>query len=136
MTIDVIERAIESAKCRIYRVRANVGQSLEHQVKADNQTEIQQVTIEALEKQSFFNPKIETAVESRNVYEHGYMRGKQDGLDKADEWLREKLKRIVERLEELEEEYAYPDDDEYTAGHYSAFKNALKIVKEEGGFDV
>lgn len=51
MTIDVIERAIESAKCRIYRVRANVGQSLAHQVKADNQTEIQQVTIEALEKQ-------------------------------------------------------------------------------------
>lgn len=92
--------------------------------------------IEALEKQSFFNPKIETAVESRNVYEHGYMRGKQDGLDKADEWLREKLKRIVERLEELEEEYAYPDDDEYTAGHYSAYKDALKIVKEEGGFDV
>lgn len=51
MTIDVIERAIESAKCRIYRVRANVGQSLAHQVKADNQAEIQQVTIEALEKQ-------------------------------------------------------------------------------------
>lgn len=51
MTIEMIERAIESAKCRIYRVRANVGQSLAHQVKADNQAEIQQVTIEALEKQ-------------------------------------------------------------------------------------
>lgn len=59
MTIDVIERAIESAKCRIYRVRANVGQSLEHQVKADNQTEIQQVTIEALEKQIPKKPDIE-----------------------------------------------------------------------------
>ena len=58
MTIDVIERAIESAKCRIYRVRANVGQSLAHQVKADNQTEIQQVTIEALEKQIPKKPKI------------------------------------------------------------------------------
>lgn len=47
----LIERAIESAKCRIYRVRANVGKSLEHQIKADNQAEIQQVTIDALEKQ-------------------------------------------------------------------------------------
>ena len=45
---------------------------------------------------------------------------------------RKPMERIVERLEELEEEYAYPDDDEYTAGHYSAYKDALKIVKEEG----
>lgn len=51
MTNELIERAIESAKCRIYWVRANVGQSLAHQMKADNQAEIQQVTIEALEKQ-------------------------------------------------------------------------------------
>ena len=48
---ELIERAIESAKCRIYRVRANVGESLVHQVKADNQAEIMQVTIKALEKQ-------------------------------------------------------------------------------------
>lgn len=48
---------------------------------------------------------------------------------------RKPIDRIVERLEELKEEYAYPDDDEYTAGHYSAFKNALKIVKEEGGLN-
>ena len=46
----LIERAIESAKCRIYRVRANVGNSMEHQVKADNQAEIQQFTIQALEE--------------------------------------------------------------------------------------
>lgn len=50
MNNELIERAIESAKCRIYWVRANVGQSLAHQMKADNQAEIQQVTIEALEK--------------------------------------------------------------------------------------
>lgn len=49
---------------------------------------------------------------------------------------RKPMERIVERLEELEEECAYPDDDEYTEGHYSAYKDALKIVKEEGGFDV
>lgn len=47
----LIERAIESAKCRIYRVSANVGQSLGHQIKADNQEEIQKVTINALKKQ-------------------------------------------------------------------------------------
>lgn len=55
----LIERAIESAKCRIYRVRANVGKSLEHQIKADNQAEIQQVTIDALEKQISKKPYIE-----------------------------------------------------------------------------
>ena len=48
---ELIERAIESAKCRIYRVRANNGESFAHQVKADNQAEIMQVTIDALEKQ-------------------------------------------------------------------------------------
>ena len=48
---ELIKRAIESAKCRIYRVRANVGESLAHQIKADNQAEIMQVTIDALEKQ-------------------------------------------------------------------------------------
>ena len=53
----LIERAIESAKCRIYRVRANVGKSMMHQIKADNQAEIQQVTIDALEKQIPKKPK-------------------------------------------------------------------------------
>lgn len=47
--LELIDRAIESAKCRIYRVRANVGESLAHQVKTDNQAELQQVTIDALE---------------------------------------------------------------------------------------
>ena len=47
----LIERAIESAKCRIYRVRANVGESLAHQLKVDKQVDIMQVTIDALEKQ-------------------------------------------------------------------------------------
>ena len=48
---ELIERAIESAKCRIYRVRANVGESKAHQMKVEKQAELQQVTIKALEKQ-------------------------------------------------------------------------------------
>lgn len=47
----VIERAIESAKCRIYRIEATNGQSKPHQEKAKNQIELMNVTIEALEKQ-------------------------------------------------------------------------------------
>lgn len=48
---ELIKRAIESARCRIYRVSATIGGSLAHQVRVENQIEIQQVTIEALEKQ-------------------------------------------------------------------------------------
>ena len=64
---ELIERAIESAKCRVYRVRANVGASLAHQVKVDNQVEVQQVTIEALEKQIPKKP-IEQSTDEKTHY--------------------------------------------------------------------
>ena len=49
---ELIERAIESAKCRIYRVRDNAkGRTTSHQRIAENQAELQKVTINALEKQ-------------------------------------------------------------------------------------
>lgn len=48
---DLIKRAIESAECRLYKVRARDSYSFEHQQKAENQTEIMEITIEALEKQ-------------------------------------------------------------------------------------
>lgn len=48
---ELIERAIESAKCRIYRLKANKGESFTHQMKVEKQVEIQKVTIKALEKQ-------------------------------------------------------------------------------------
>lgn len=50
MNIDnaIIERAIESAKCRIYRVQANSGSSSAHQKKAEDQATLQRVTIHAL----------------------------------------------------------------------------------------
>lgn len=48
---DLIKRAIESAKCRLYKVRVRDSYSFDHQRKAENQTEIMGITIEALEKQ-------------------------------------------------------------------------------------
>lgn len=47
---NLIEQAIESAKCRIYRLKANKGSTLAHQKKAENQIELQKITIKALEK--------------------------------------------------------------------------------------
>ena len=46
--IELIDRAIESAQCRIYRLKVNRGESVSHQKKADNQIELQKITIEAL----------------------------------------------------------------------------------------
>ena len=46
---DLIERAIESAKCRIYRLKANSGSTEAHQKKAENQQELMEITIRALE---------------------------------------------------------------------------------------
>lgn len=45
----LIERAIESAKCRIYRLKANSGSTEAHQKKAENQQELMEITIRALE---------------------------------------------------------------------------------------
>lgn len=57
MNEDVIRRAIESAKCRIFRVKADRFCSEQYQKKAYRQEEIQKVTIEALEKQIAKEPK-------------------------------------------------------------------------------
>ena len=46
---DLIERAIESAKCRIYRLKASLGSTEAHQKKAENQQELMEITIRALE---------------------------------------------------------------------------------------
>ena len=46
----IIDQAIESARCRIYRVREKCGdgESYSHQVKAKNQEDLMRVTIRAL----------------------------------------------------------------------------------------
>lgn len=46
---DLINQAIESARCRIYRLKQNEGSTLAHQMKAKNQQELMKVTIKALE---------------------------------------------------------------------------------------
>lgn len=46
---DFIEQAIESAKCRIYRLKANSGSTKAYQKKAENQQELMEITIKALE---------------------------------------------------------------------------------------
>lgn len=45
----VIHMAIESAKCRIYRLKANSLSTDAHQKKVENQQELMEVTIKALE---------------------------------------------------------------------------------------
>ena len=57
MNEDVIRRAMGSAKCRIYRVKADRFCLEQHQKKAHRQEELQKVTIEALEKQIAKEPK-------------------------------------------------------------------------------
>ena len=46
---DLINQAIESAKCRIYRLKANYGSTEVHQKKAENQQKLMEITIKALE---------------------------------------------------------------------------------------
>lgn len=50
---ELLQRAIHSAKCRIYRINydLNCNISLNHQRKAENQKELMDITVEALEKQ-------------------------------------------------------------------------------------
>ncbi len=46
---DLIEQAIESARCRIYRLKQNEGNTLAHQKKAEHQRDLMEITIKALE---------------------------------------------------------------------------------------
>ena len=45
----LINQAIESARCRIYRLKQTEGNTLAHQKKAENQQELMKITIKALE---------------------------------------------------------------------------------------
>ena len=54
---DLINQAIESAQCRIYRLKQNEGSTLAHQVKAKNQQELMNITIKALEYYRYRNKK-------------------------------------------------------------------------------
>lgn len=46
---DLIEQAIESARCRIYRLKQNEGKTLAHQKNTKHKKELMDITIKALE---------------------------------------------------------------------------------------
>lgn len=46
---DLINQAIESANCKIYRLKRNSEGIFAHQKKAENQIELMKITIRALE---------------------------------------------------------------------------------------
>jgi hypothetical protein len=52
----LIDQAIESARCRIYRLKQNPGESYAHQIKTENQIELMDITIKALE---FYKKQLE-----------------------------------------------------------------------------
>lgn len=52
----LIDQAIESARCRIYRVKANIGESYAHQIKAEKQEKLMKATIVALK---FYKKQLE-----------------------------------------------------------------------------
>lgn len=66
---DLIKRAIESAKCRLYKVRVRDSYSIDHQQKAENQTELMNITIEALEKQIPKKPYIQQDERNNDCFE-------------------------------------------------------------------
>ena len=46
---DLIEQAIELAKCRIYKLKQNDGSTFSHQKRARNQQELIKITVKVLE---------------------------------------------------------------------------------------
>lgn len=83
----VIERAIESAKNRKYKLEKDLSHGISdgHREKAKRQVEVMNVTIEALEKLKELKnqPKADCSECSRRKF---YQQGYQDGLN-ADKWI-------------------------------------------------
>jgi hypothetical protein len=55
----LIDQAIESAQCRIYRLKQNPGESYAHQIKTEKQEKLMEVTIAALK---FYKKQLEQEV--------------------------------------------------------------------------
>lgn len=66
MSNELILKAIESAKCRIYKLNFDMNGNISplHQRKAENQKELMEATVEALEKQ---NPKFVECKEWKGI---------------------------------------------------------------------
>lgn len=67
----LIKQAIESAKCRIYKLNFDLDGKLSahHQKKAENQKELMEITVEALEKQIPKKPNMEREDMEGNIIE-------------------------------------------------------------------
>lgn len=64
--LTLIDQAIESARCRIYRLKQNPGESYAHQIKTENQIELMGITIKALE---FYKKQLEQEGECMKIPE-------------------------------------------------------------------
>ena len=67
---DLIERAIQSAEARIYKLQSGKNHTARHQEKAENQIELQRVTVEALKKQVAKKP---VEVDEREDFDFYYL---------------------------------------------------------------
>ena len=70
--VELIKQAIESAKCRIYKLNFDTNRELSahHQKKAENQKDLMEITVEALEKQ--IPKKVEDYIENKEDYSSYY----------------------------------------------------------------
>lgn len=70
----VIQQAIESAKCRIYKLNFDLNGKLSahHQKKAENQKELMEITVKALERYDALERVIEQIQALANEFQEGY----------------------------------------------------------------
>ena len=96
---ELLQRAIHSAKCRIYRINYDLSCdiSLTHQRKAENQKELMDITVEALEKQIPKKPisdswgsylKLCPNCKSKEIYDHEKLKHRKrcDDCGQALDW--------------------------------------------------
>lgn len=72
MSNELILKAIESAKCRVYKLNFDLNGdiSAHHQKKAENQKELMEVTVKALERYGAFERVIERLEERIKILDN------------------------------------------------------------------
>lgn len=109
---DLVDQAIESAQCRIYRVRVDDTMTYAHQQKAFNQKELSELTIKALQfyKDNALNPR---RVEGKN--EPSGMRDATDEeIQSVDDYIESiSSKQILLDVKEIETVIGLRDDGKY-----------------------
>lgn len=94
----LIQQAIESAKCRIYKLNFDLNGKLSahHQKKAENQKELMEITVKALERYDALERVIESLEKESNFFGGKPMGTLQKayycmGIEKANEIIKEEL---------------------------------------------